>query len=135
VEGVGDSFNDAWVGILYGLAQRHQPFLTTDGAAGQKWGTTHRWNGQPVAETVTIASDDSALSAGPVMACERDPGETPIATWQLLSLGERQEYAALQQLDVKTGGRLGRAQHERLAQLTARAHRVVVFTGDHVCGS
>jgi hypothetical protein len=135
VEGVGDSFNDAWVGILYGLAKRHQPFLTTDGAAGQKWGPTHRWHGQRVTQTVTIASDESELSTGPVVACERDPGETVIATWQRLSLGQRQEYSALQQLDDKKKGRISKPQHARLAQLAAGAHRVVVFTGDHVCGN
>jgi hypothetical protein len=134
VEGVGDAFNDAWVGILYGLAERHQAFVTSDGAAGQKWGTNHRWSGQRVAETVTIASDESDLSAGPVVACERDPGETPIATWQLLSLAERQEFSALQLLNVQQKGRIGPAQKDRLDELVARAHRVVVFSGDHVCG-
>jgi hypothetical protein len=135
VEGVGDAFNDAWVGILYGLAQRHQPFLTGDGAAGQKWGPGRRWTGQPVASTVTIASDDSQLSQGPVVACERDRGETLIASWQRLDPGQRQEYAALQQLNADRHGRLSTSQRDRLDQLAARAHRVMVFTGDHVCGS
>jgi hypothetical protein len=134
IEGVGDSFNNAWAGILYGLAERHQPFLTSDGAAGQKWGTSHRWTGQPVAETVTIASDDSALNGGPVNACERDSGETAIATWEQLSPAQRVEYAAQQRVDVAQHGRLTKPAKERLAQLAAGSHRVVVFTGNHVCG-
>jgi hypothetical protein len=135
VEGAGDSFNDAWVGILYGLAERHQPFLTSDGAAGQKWGPTHRWSGQSVAQTVTIASDESDLRQGAVVACERDSGETPIATWQLLSPAERQEYAGLLLLNVERKGRIGQSQKTQLERLSARAQRVVVFTGDHVCGN
>src|SRR5512142_2209123 len=36
VEGVGDPFNAAWVGVLYAFSQRGMHFYTSDGAAGQK---------------------------------------------------------------------------------------------------
>ena len=43
VEGVGDSFNEAWVGIVYGMDQDGVDFLTRDGRRGIKWGDDHVW--------------------------------------------------------------------------------------------
>ncbi len=135
IEGVGDDFNEAWVGALYGLASQDQTFYTSDGAAGQKWGSQHRWTGQPVDYTITIATSYPNSFTDGVALCGRDPSETPIAGLDQLSASDRQQLHELFIANYNAKGHLAPALAKRLAQLEAKGFRIVAFKGPHVCGA
>ncbi len=135
IEGAGDDFNEAWVGALYGLAAKNQAFYTSDGAAGEKWGTQHRWSGQPVAYTITIATSYPNSFTDGVAVCGRDPSETPIASLDQLSPADRQQLRQLFIANFNAKGQLDPMLAKRLAQLQAKGFRMVAFKGPHVCGA
>lgn len=133
VEGVGDSHNEAWVGVLHAMGEEGLDFVTGDGAAGQKWGTDHTLTAQPVDTVLTIATYRPG-TADTVAACEADPSVVRIASWDLLDAGERTQLMALRRENYLSGGNLDPHDHRLLARLEPRAYRIAVFEGDHVCG-
>lgn len=135
VEGVGDPFNEAWVGVLYALSQRGNHFYTSDGAAGQKWGLDHRWTGQAVDYTLTVAVTDPNSRDDPIRACNLDRGHRQLAVWDQLSGPERGEFRKLQIKDYEAKGGLPLSRRARYESLHARAYRLSVFKGGSVCGS
>ena len=134
IEGVGDDFFEGWVGVLYGVSQQVHTFYTSDGAAGQKWGTAHRWAGQPVDYTLTLAVSKPNEYQDPVAACLRQPGEHLIASWNQLSDVERTEYRRLMVLNAEDKGKLPADLSLRYNQLGDRAFRIAVFRGSQLCG-
>lgn len=95
VEGVGDDFNEAWVGVVYGLAARKTHFYTADGAYGQKWGTDHRRNGQHVDYVLTVATTLPGRFPDPVEICTQDSTVERIAVADELASAERDELQGL----------------------------------------
>jgi hypothetical protein len=134
IEGVGEELYEGWVGVLYGLSQQVHAFYTSDGAAGQKWGTDHRWNGQRVDYTLTLAVSEPSHYQDPVAECLRQPGERLIASWDQMSDAERAEYLKLVLLNAEDKGKLPPGLKARYDELGARAYRLAVFRGNDVCG-
>lgn len=134
IEGVGDDFFEGWVGVLYGMSRQVHSFYTSDGAAGQKWGTGHRWAGQPVDYTLTLAVTEPYRYQDPVQQCVRQPGEQLIASFDQLSAAERTQYRELMVLNAVDKGRLPPASKARYDALSARALRIAVFRGSSLCG-
>jgi hypothetical protein len=134
VEGVGDPFNEAWVGVVYVLAERNVRFLTADGADGRKWGDDHVWRGQRVDAAITIATSLPTQFDDPVATCLATPGVRPIALVDHLSAAERNRLKGLQIANYQAKGRLRPEEQRELDRLSARAYRLGVFEGDALCG-
>jgi hypothetical protein len=134
VEGTGDDLFEGWVGVLYGISRKVPAFYTSDGAAGQKWGTHHRWSGQPVDDDLTLAVSEPYHYQDPVRDCLRQPGEQQIAMWDQLSAAERTEYRNLIMLNARVKGHLPPAAAARYNDLSTRAFRIGVFRGPRLCG-
>ncbi len=135
VEGVGDEFNETWVGVVYALQANGVKFFTSDGASGEKWGSAHVWRGQHVRTVVTIATDDPGSSGDAVTACRATPGMQELAVWDELSSTERDRMIGLQIDNYMAKGKLPVAQRTELSRLEARGYRVAVFSGPEVCGT
>lgn len=134
IEGVGDEFYQGWVGVVGGLDRRGVDFVTSDGAAGQKWGPDNIWHGQPVVTVLTMATYLPTVFHDPIEVCDDDPGVQRLAAWDQLSEPERARLKGLQILNYQRQGRLDAADASELADLSARSWRLVVFAGPHPCG-
>lgn len=135
VEAVDDQVNQIWVGVFYGLVQRHLDVRTSDGANGQKWGRTHRWTDQPVDQVLTFATADHVPPHDAIERCAADHGVTRIAAWDQLSSRQRAELRDLYFRAYTQRTPLSDAQAARRQHLDDRSLRVAVFSGDHVCGT
>ena len=133
VEGIGDTFNRPWVGVLYGLTRRDLTVYTSDGAQGEKWGRKHRWTGQSTNYTLTVAVTEEGALKDSGSACASDPRYQQLAVWNRLSDAERQEMDALLVENFRAQGKLSAAPAERLTDLRARSLKIVVYRGVDAC--
>jgi hypothetical protein len=134
IEAVGDDFNEAWVGVVYGLSRRGVPFWTSDGAAGLKWGSDHVWFGQKVDTHLTIATYLPSRFDDVIDVCRHTPWVHQIASWDQLTHRERDELRGLQIDNWVHGGRLWPTARRRFDDLSSRAWRIAVFAGPGQCG-
>ena len=133
VEGLGDDFQEAWVGVLFALDRRGVNFFTSDGGSGQKWGRSHRWDGQPIDTNLSVVVSLPTQFGDPVATCDLDPTLTKITEWDRLSTEARAELKALQIDNYVARGALPSAQRKRLDQLSRLGYRLAVYSGDHIC--
>lgn len=134
VVGVGDDFNEAWVGVLYQLDVNGFAFTTPDGAKGLKWGPDHADKGGDVAQTVTIATQLPSGFDDAVSACEGDDRQQELARWDQLNHGDRARLQALQLANLQADGDLPPKLRAELQDLSARSFRMVAFKGPRPCG-
>lgn len=134
VEGVGDSFNEAWAGVVYELDARDVTFFTSDGAEGQKWTSDHAYDGQNVDEILTIATHRPFSFEDPVETCDLDPEQTRVAEWDPLSGYQRDRLKTLQIEKYFAEGRLPPDQAAELDVLSRRNFRLAAFAGPRICG-
>ncbi len=135
VEGAGDTLNEPWVGVLFGISQHDQNFFTTDGAAGRKWGGNHVWRGQAVTEVLTVAVTVQENYQDAVARCQSQPGERRLAFYDRLSPADRRLLLSLLTQNYAARGHLSKAVEARIVTLNAKAFRIGVFAGRQPCGS
>ncbi|MEO6629253.1 MAG: hypothetical protein ABIP03_11875 [Aquihabitans sp.] len=133
IEGIGDDFQEGWVGVLFALDRDGVPFFTSDGYTGQKWGRSHRWRGQQVNTSLSVVVSLPTRYSDPVAICDLDVGLTKIAEYDRLSAASRAELKALQVDNYTTRGELSFTQRQRLSRLTRSGYRMAVYSGDHIC--
>ena len=122
-------------GVLYAIGQLNHRFYTTDGAAGQKWGTAHQWHGQRTDYTLTIVATDSASPDPATQRCLEDTNQQRIATWSNLSPRLEAEKQRLVSADHSKVRPLPHTLARRLASLTSESLTLDVFRGKNVCGT
>ena len=131
---VGDPFGH-YAGLVYWMVRDDLDIVTSDGAAGLKWGHPHRWlAGDEVDGVVTVAVRFPGRSAGAPEECRDDSRVEEIATWAGLSPAEQRELGdvLLQRLDDPDS--LTPAASARADALQARDYEVALFLGDRLCG-
>ncbi len=135
VEGAGDTLNEPWVGVLYGISQRDRDFYTSDGAAGQKWGREHAWQGQPVHFVLTVAVTVQENYQDAFARCQSDTREKRVALYDRLTPANRLELLSLLAENYAARGHLSKALESRLGSLNRNVFRIGVFEGSQPCGS
>lgn len=133
VHGLGDDFTQAWVGVLYDVTGHVRDFYTSDGSAGQKWGPTHRWTGQPVNDTLTITITRPGIHRDPFATCQSQPDQVLLASWDDMTAGERAAHTRLARQVGGGSGSVSGALQARFNALDARSYRLAVFRGPHPC--
>jgi hypothetical protein len=131
---VGDPFGH-YAGLVYWMVRDDLDIVTSDGAAGLKWGHDHRWlRGDEVDGVVTVAVRLPGQTEGAPEDCRADSRVDEFATWAGLSPAEQRELAdvLLQRLDDP--GSVTPADSARADALQARDYEVVLFVGDRLCG-
>jgi hypothetical protein len=134
VEGAGDYLNEPWVGVLYGISQHNDRFLTSDGAQGLKWGKAHVWQNQSAVETLTVAVTITETYQDSVAKCDSTPQQNRVASYDLLTPRERLKLRSLLTDNYNRQGHLPPPVEARLRSLNQKVFRMVVFQGPQPCG-
>jgi hypothetical protein len=134
VEVVGDPFS-YYDGLVYWMIRDGHDIVTSDGAAGLKWGRDHRWaEGDDHDASITVAVHQPWSESSPYDDCFRDPGVQQVVSYDGLSPDERSWLADVNLRRLGDPTSITAAEGERAARLGRRDRRVAVFVGSRGCG-
>jgi len=134
VEGVADSFGHNAAGVIFYMIEDGHDVVTSDGAAGLKWGHAHAWNrGDRFDVQLTVAVHYGGSWRNAYNECAADPGVDLVAEYDKLDPLDRAELDALRQERRTSHGSFTEADLTRVQELERNGFRVGVFAGDRGC--
>jgi len=123
-----------WEASITGSAPWGGSAVTSDGAAGLKWGHDHRWvAGDEVDAVITVAVRLPARP-GVMDDCRGDERVEEIAAWAPLTAGERRALDDTRWKRLDDPGSVTAAESARAGALAERDVEVALFVGDRLCG-
>lgn len=132
VEGVADAYGHNAAGVIYYLIADGFDVLTSDGAAGLKWGHTHRWTrGDTYDVRLTVAVHYGGSWRDAYRECERDPDVQLVAAFDALDPEDRARREQVRQ----KGYLASDAERVEARRLEAGGFRVGVFAGETGCAT
>jgi hypothetical protein len=130
VEARGDFTATTAPAVIYWLIDRGYDVVTSDSAAGLKWGHTHLWERGDDHDLVMTAAVNRAVDE-----CDRDPSVRRIAGYDGLTTQERRRLSEIRFRRLDGPDALTAAEADLGRSLSERDLRLAVFTGPDVCGS
>jgi hypothetical protein len=133
VEVLGDPFAH-FAGLTYWMLGDGIDVVTSDGAAGLKWGHDHRWApGDEVAAVITVAVR-LPDRPGVMDECRADDRVDEIAAWAGLTPAELDALDDLRWQRLDDPASITATDAARGDALAARDVELALFMGDRVCG-
>ena len=136
VEGVADSYGHNAAGLIAYLIADGYDVLTTDGAAGLKWGHAHRWTeGDDVDVRLTVAVHYGGSWRDAYRECEGDPDVELVAAHDALTPDERARREDGRRAAFLSPETFSEAERAEVRRLEADGFRVGVFAGTSGCAT
>ena len=135
VEELADSFGYNAAGVIYYMIEDGYDVVTSDGAAGLKWGRTHRYDGDEYDVHLTVAVHYGGSWRDAVRDCLSDPGVELVAEYDALAPRDRARLDDLKLARLSVPDRVTAAERAEADRLEADGFRVGVFAGDRGCGA
>ena len=134
IEGVGDVYGYVAAGLIYYMIEDGHDVVTADGAAGLKWGHTHRYDGDDDVRLTVAVQYGGSWREG-LRDCLDDPRVEQVAGYDGLSPADRARLEDLKLAHLSEPETFTEADRAEASRLEADAFRVGVFAGDRGCGA
>jgi hypothetical protein len=135
VEQVADTFGYNAAGLIFYMIEDGYDVVTSDGAAGLKWGHTHRYEGDDYDVRLTVAVHYGGSWHDAVRECLADPRVELVAGYDELAPADRARLDDLKLTSLSAPETLTDADRAESRRLEAGAFRVGVFAGEKGCGA